>query len=301
MKKLATTILALALFVVGAVAQIDMPASSPSAEFKTTVGLTDIVIKYSRPGVKGRTIFSADGLQPFGKVWRFGANSATSFMFSDDVKLAGQEIKAGEYAVLCTPGEKEFKFMMYPYEGRNWSSYTEKDPMVTFGAAPAKLGRKVETFTIDVNNVRNESASIDMLWENTLVSIPLDVNVDERVVADIKRVLNGPAQNDYYAAASYYHDAGKDLNQALEWIKKANAENPRFWMLRRESLILADMNKYKDAIAAAKKSLDLATQAGNEDYIRLNEKSINNWNQKLKNLKPESIKKPSSANKTSDM
>ena len=90
--------------------------------------------------------------------------------------------------------------------------------------------------------------------------------------------MNGPSQNDYYAAATYYHDAGKDLEQALKWINLATAgDSPRFWQVRRKALILADLGKTKEAVEAAKVSMKLAEEAGNEDYIRMNKKSIEEW------------------------
>jgi tetratricopeptide (TPR) repeat protein len=277
MKKLLLNAIAFCL-VVSASAQIKTPSPSPTSELKQTVGLTDVTITYSRPGVKDRTVFSKDGLVPYGKAWRTGANSATKIAFSDDVKLGGQALKAGEYAVLTTPNEKEWKFMLYPYESGNWSSYTEKSPAATISAMPKASGRKVESFTIDVNNLRNNGANIDFIWDNTLVSVPLEVEVDKRVMADIERVMAGPSANDYYAAATYMHESAKDNAKALEYVQKANSMGEaRFWMLRREALILADLGRKKEAIQAAQKSLDLAQTAGNEEYVTMNKKSIEEW------------------------
>jgi hypothetical protein len=281
MKKLVLTCLtlvALTAFATFANAQIRTPQPSPTTTLSTTVGLTDVEITYSRPSMKGRTIFAADGLVPFGAMWRTGANAATKVTFGDDVKLGGQDVKAGSYAVLTKPGAKEWTVMLFPYEGGSWGSYREKTPAATMMVKPVKVGHTFETFTIDVNNMRNTGATIDLLWENTAVSLPLEVMVDERVMADIKRVMAGPTANDYAAAAGYMHDSGKDLNKALEYIQKAtNVESPRYWQVRREALILADLGRKKEAVAAAKKSLSLAKEAGNMDYVRMNEKSIKEW------------------------
>lgn len=261
-----------------AIGQIRMPAASTTVKMETTVGLTDIMVQYSRPSVKGRTIFAADGLVPFGKIWRLGANSATKIEFSEDVKVAGQDVKAGAYAVLCKPNAGEWTFMMFPYESGSWASYREKTPAVTVSAKTAKAGRMVETFTIDINNVSNTGAHIDFLWEKTMVSLPLEVEVDSKVMKMIEATLGGPTAGDYYAAGTYYFESGKDLNKALEYVQKAtHGENPRFWQVRREALILAELGKKKEAIEAAKKSLALAKDAGNEDYVRMNEKSIAEW------------------------
>ena len=91
--------------------------------------------------------------------------------------------------------------------------------------------------------------------------------------------MSGPSVNDYYSAAVYYLEEGKDLNKAKEWINKAisNREQPAFWMYRQKSLILAKMGDKKGAIAAAKESLKLAKAAPNADYVKLNEDSLKEW------------------------
>ena len=167
--------------------------------------------------------------------------------------------------------------MIYKYETSNWASYVEKTPAVSFSVATKSLGENVESFTMDVNNYTNESATIDISWEKTKVSLPLSVNTDAKVMASIDKVMAGPSGADYYAAGAYYHDAKKDLNKALEWVQKANALNPQYWTLRKESLILADLNRKAEAIAVATKSLELAKKAANDDYIRMNEASIAAW------------------------
>ena len=90
--------------------------------------------------------------------------------------------------------------------------------------------------------------------------------------------MSGPSGNDYFQAASYFHNEGKDLGQALKWIKKATAgDNPPFWQLRRMSLIQADMGDKAGAIATAKRSLAAAEKAKNADYVKMNKESIADW------------------------
>ncbi len=265
------------LFSIEATAQINTPAASPTQETKLTVGLTDVMIKYSRPSMKDRTIFATDGLVPLDKVWRLGANSATKFKFSDDVKVGGQELKAGAYAVLAKPSASSWEFMFFPYEKGSWSSYLEKTPAATATANTVALPMNVETFSIDVNNIRNESADIMFMWEKTMVALPLSVEADAKVMDAITKTMAGPSQGAYHTAATYYHENGKDLKQALAWSQKANAENPKFWQVRREALIHAAMGDYAAAIADAKQSRELAVKAEYDEYIRLNDESIKEW------------------------
>lgn len=271
-------VFAVALLSQPLVAQIATPAPSPASKLTQTVGLTDVTIEYSRPGVKGRTIFAADGLVPFGEIWRLGANAATKVTFSDDVKVDGKELKAGSYALLTKPSATSWEIMFYPYESGNWGSYVEKEPAATVSAAAGTIGEKVENFMVMIDNIGMDEAEIVFAWDKTAAVVPLSVDVDKRVTANIERVLAGPTGNDYFAAASYYHESGKDLNKALEWINKATeGDNPMFWQVRRKALILADLNRKKDAIEAAKKSMELAEAAGNADYVRMNKKSIAEW------------------------
>ena len=264
-------------------AQITTLRPSPNAEVKQEVGLTNVTITYSRPGVKGRTIFADDGLVPFGKMWRLGANSATKIDFSDDVKVGGKDLKAGAYAVLAIPGPKEWTFNFYPYESTSWPSYTEKEPTiaVTVPSYAMPEGVNIESFTMGIADIVGNKALIEVLWDKTYVSIPLEVFVDERVEKQIAQIMAGPSANDYYAAASYYHDKGKDLGKALMWIQKATAgDDAMFWQVRREAMILADLGRYPEAIKAAKRSLELAQKAGNEEYVSMNKKSIEEWSKK---------------------
>jgi hypothetical protein len=259
-------------------AQIKTPSASPSAKIMQTIGLTDVTVEYSRPSMKGRTIFSADGLVPFGKMWRTGANQATKITFSDDVMVGGVSVPAGSYAVLTIPTATQWTINFYKHESTSWSSYTEKTPDAAVKVKPQMLPMDIETYTVAVSDLTMDSGTLEMMWERTKVGVKVTASVDERVMADIDKVLAGPTANDYYAAGNYLHTSGKDLEKALMYVQKAtNVDKPKFWQVRRESLILADMGKVDEAVRAAKKSLDLAKAAGNDDYVKMNQNSINKW------------------------
>ena len=251
--------------------QIKTPAPSPKATLSTTIGLTDVEIEYSRPSKKGRDIFSANGLVPYGKAWRTGANASTKVSFSSDVTIAGKELKKGKYALYAFPNATEWEIVFYK-DTKHWGTPKEWDASeeaIRFSAKTVSFPKEVETFTILVGNNTANTADIEILWDQTLVAFTVETDVDSKVLADIDRAMAGTSRGDYYSAARYFYDNGKDLNKAHDWISKANEMDAKFWQLRLQSLIEADMGKKKMAIATAQRSMDMAQKAGNMDYCLL--------------------------------
>lgn len=279
MKKLFVNFFCVALMATTASAQFSTPAPSPSGSFTQTVGLTTISVEYSRPSMKGRTVFADKGaMLPYGEVWRTGANSATKITFSEDVKVGDSDLKKGSYALLTKPGKSSWEVMFFTYDVTNFNSYLEKKPAATILITPGKTGMAVETFTMQVGSISTDGANLDLMWENTLVSIPVKVHTSKQVEAAFKKLMEGPSNNEYYNMGLFMADNGGDMNKALEYVQKATKTGePRFWMLRQESLILAKMGKKKEAIEVAKKSLELSKEAKNNDYIRMNEQSLKEW------------------------
>ncbi|MEM7572647.1 MAG: DUF2911 domain-containing protein [Bacteroidota bacterium] len=261
-------------------AQIQTPAASPGATFSTTVGLTDVSIEYSRPSMKGRTIFAADGLVPFGEVWRTGANGATKISFADDVMVGEEALTAGDYAVLTIPGAGKWSIHFFPYEASNWNTYKEAEAAAIVEAETRMLNHSMETFTIGINHQTMNSAHLIFAWDKTAVAVPIQVEVKDRVMANIDRVMSGPSANDYFAAAGFVYDTEGNMVDAERYMAKAlemTEENPRFWYLRRMSLIQAANGNKAGAVEHATRSLQLAQEAGNMDYVRMNENSIREW------------------------
>ena len=260
-------------------AQINTPAASPSSTLKQTVGLTDVTIEYSRPSMRGRTIFG--DLVPYGKIWRTGANKNTTIDFSTDVTIDGQELKAGSYAVFATPGESSWDIVFYS-DTNNWGTPQNWDDSKVAAKSTAEvysIPDNIETFTITIDDLKNDGATLGIMWEKTYVGVKFEVPTDAAVMQNIAKVLDGPSGDDYYAAAVYYSSTGKDINKAKEWMDKAMAmtKEPAFWQLRQQSLILAKAGDKKAAIATAKKSLAAAEAAGNADYVKMNKDSLKEW------------------------
>ncbi len=286
MKHIKKFSIALSLFcmaIVTANAQIETPSASPTAKVSQKVGLTDVTIEYSRPSMKGRQIFG--NLVPYGKLWRTGANMATKLTFGDDVKIAGKVLKAGTYALFTIPGEKEWIIILSKNADQEGAgSYKEEEDALRVTVASIDMAPvKVETFLINIEDIKTISAIIELIWESTVVQVPLEVSVDERVMASIQKTLAGsPKAGDYYTSAVYYRENGKDLKQALTWMNEAIKLNETsgtnaFWMYRQKSLIEADMKDYKAAVATAQIGLAKATEAKNDDYIKMNTESIAEW------------------------
>lgn len=279
MKKL-FLIACLVAFTYAADAQITTPQPSPFSKIEQKVGLTDVTLEFSRPGMRGRTIFG--DLVPFGKVWRTGANANTKITFSTDVTVNGQNLKAGSYAIYTIPNKDKWEVMFYT-DTNNWGTprnWDDSKVAVKMSADVMPMPMKIETYTMTFDDLTNNSAVIGILWENTYVGIQFETPTDKAVQASIDKVMNGPGANDYYAAAVYYKQSGKDVAQAVKWIDKAielTKDQPRFWYYRQQSLIHAMAGNKKGAIAAAKTSLDLATKAGNADYVKMNKDSLKEW------------------------
>lgn len=282
MKKLLFSLFALT-FLFSVNAQITTPAPSPLSKVEQKVGLTDVMLEYSRPSMKGRTIFG--NLVPYGKLWRTGANMRSKITFSTDATIDGQTLKAGSYSIFTIPNVQSWDVIFYN-DGEEYG--TPNDLVAEHIAAKTTVQVTtvpllVETFTIDINNITNTGASINFIWENTTVQVPFSLPTDAAVVASINTTLNGPSVNDYFNSASYYFQEGKDINKAKEWIDKAidmSKDKPRFWILRTQSLIHAKAGNMAGAIAAAKKSLAGAEAAGNDDYIKMNTDSLKEWGAK---------------------
>ncbi|MCF6280001.1 MAG: DUF2911 domain-containing protein [Flavobacteriaceae bacterium] len=260
-------------------AQIQTPQPSPLSKIEQKVGLTDVTVEYSRPGVKGRTIFG--NLVPYGKTWRTGANENTKITFSSDFTIGETTLKAGTYAIYTVPNEKSWDVLFYT-DSDNWGTPQKWDESKVAAKATAEVHEipfNVESFTIDINNLQNDSATLEIIWEKTFIAVPFSVPTDKATSASIDKVMAGPSVNDYFSAAKYYLDSGKDLKKAKEWIDTAvtSREKPAFWHIRLQSLIYAKLGDTKGAIKAAKRSLELATEAGNDDYVKMNKESIAEW------------------------
>jgi hypothetical protein len=263
-------------------AQIETPAPSPASKLMQTVGLTEVMVDYSRPSMRGRAVFGE--LVPYGKLWRTGANAYTKISFDTDVTISGQEVKSGTYSIFTKPGEKNWQVFFYTdTQGGGTPREWDDAKVVAKATVPVyPMDMPVETFTITIDDVKSNGANIGIIWENVYVAIPFGVPADKAVMSSIDKALAGPTAGDYYTAAVYYSSENKDINKAKKWMDKAMSmtEKPAFWQLRQQSLILAKAGDKKAAIEVAKRSLMGAEAAGNDDYVKMNKDSLKEWGAK---------------------
>ncbi|MFZ6053241.1 DUF2911 domain-containing protein [Halocola ammonii] len=262
-----------------AMSQVKTPAPSPGAEVEQIIGLTEVQVEYSRPGMKGREIFG--GLVPYNEMWRTGANKNTIIEFEHDVTFGGKEVAAGEYAIFIKPGETSWEIYLYT-DTENWGTPEKWEESKVAASVKAKVNSiepAVENFTIGFDHLSNNDGHLVFSWAKTMVSVKIEVPTAKIAGESIEMTLEGPGARDYYSAAKYYRQEGQNLEQAKDWINMAvkMSGDDAYWMLREKALILAEMEDYKGAIEAAQLSKKSAQSQGNQGYVRMNEESIKMW------------------------
>ncbi len=249
------------------------PAPSPLQTVKQAFGLGEVSIEYSRPGVKGRVIFG--DVVPYGKIWRTGANATTKVTFTDDVKLEGNVVKAGTYGLYTIPAKDAWDVMLTKdlTLGGNVADYKTSEEVLRFKAKATAMPMVFENFTINMDAITPSSARLMLMWDKTAVTINMSTEIDDKIMKNIEVLLKNDTRP-YFQAAGYYYDNNKDLNQALTWVNKAIESNPAFFVVHLKAKIQLKMKDNKGAIETAQKSLALAREAKNDDYVKLNEKLI---------------------------
>lgn len=263
-------------------AQVLTPKASPVAKIQQKVGLADIQIEYSRPGAKGRVIYG--DLIPYGQMWRLGANENTKITSSEALIFGKDTLAAGTYALFAKPGQTNWELYFYA-DYSNWGlpePWDAKKVVLQTNAAVQKTQDFQENLFIGIDALSNNGGVLQIIWENTKVTLPFSLNTKAKVLASIDKTMAGPAANDYHAAATYYFNENLDLKKALEWSTKAvELRGPSaYWMTRLKAQLQAANGDYKGAIETAKISMEAAKADGDDAYVRSNQKSIDEWSKK---------------------
>jgi Protein of unknown function (DUF2911) len=259
--------------------KVQLPQLSPLSTVKQSVGITDIEIVYSRPGVKGREIFGKK--EPFGKVWRTGANPSTKITFSTPVKLNGTEIPGGTYALYTIPGENEWTIIIYK-DTSLWGAYgyDQKNDLVRIKATPVKLAEPIETFTIDVNDIRAESATLNLIWEKTKVPVKLEFEAIAKAFAQLEAGMAAPGEKSgsfYYNALDFCISNNRELDKALTWANEAVIKQPKsMWIMQQKAYIQSKLGDKAGALASANLAAEVAKAAGGDqsEFLNFNDSFI---------------------------
>ncbi len=254
-------------------AQVKMPAPSPTQTIKQDFGMGIVELTYSRPSAKGRKIYG--DLVPYNKLWRTGANAATIIKFSEPVEIKGKKVDTGSYALYTIPGEESWEFILNKGTS-NWGTdgYSESDDVIRVRVEPMKMKTPIENLTMQFANIKAESCDLMILWQKTGVAIPIVTDIKEKIRGQLEAAMLKD-KKPYWQAAQFYNEYDKNYIKALENVTKAAEANPKaFWILLYKANIQKEMGDKTGALASSKKSLELATEAKNDDYIKMNEELI---------------------------
>lgn len=259
------------------IANAQMPAPSPTETLSQDFGLGKINVTYSRPALKNRTVFMQNSeLAPLGKLWRTGANAATKINFTDKVSMGGKDIDSGTYVLYTIPGKNQWEIILN--KGlKNWGSdgYLESDDVVRFKVPVTTTGPSVESFTLQVANIKFESCDLQLSWGNTLVNIPITTNIKDRIRNQLEQALLNGDKKPYWQAANFYFDWDKNYDKAFDNVTKAIAENPNaYYMYLLRAKIDKAQGKKMQAKNDAQKCIELATAAKNDEYVMLGNELI---------------------------
>jgi hypothetical protein len=242
--------------------QLELPRPSPKATVSQVVGLTDVTIAYCRPGVKGRTIWG--DLVPYGQVWRTGANEATTITFSTDVTVAGKQVPAGTYGLFTIPGKDAWTVILNK-GAKQWGAYEYKqaEDFVRFTVAP-QAAPFAERMTFSFPDTTMDATEVALHWEKVQISFPVKVDVNTRVIADARAAIAAAKPDDWRTplrAGVYCLDNNVNLDEARRWIGTSLAAKETMYGLMAKARFAALDGNKAEAIALAKKAIEVGKAA----------------------------------------
>jgi hypothetical protein len=252
------------------------PRPSPKATTIQQIGLTDMTIVYSRPGVKGRQVWGT--LVPYGQVWRTGANEATTFAVSDDVKINGQVLPKGKYSLHTIPGKDEW-ILIFNKTADQWGSfsYDMAQDALRVKAKPETANFR-EWLTFDVPDVSTDSAKVVIRWEKVGVPFTVTTNTSEKVLASARVAVAAADAKDWRTplrAATFALDS-KNMADAQAWLDKSLAVEQNINNLYLKARFEAANGHKAEAVKAARAAIAKATDKDKEEVGEI-EKSIATW------------------------
>lgn len=269
-----STILLAALLPLIAVSQnITEPAASPKAQVSQTIGISTVVVQYSRPAVKGRAVWG--NLVPYGwnkqgfgnnkdAPWRAGANENTTISFSHDAMVEGKPVKAGTYGLFFVVNNDNTGELILSKDYRSWGSFFYEASHDAL-RAPIKLNEiaNTELLTYDFTNVTKKDATLVLNWEKKQFPVNIAFDTEKLVIDNALEELKGPigfAWQGFLSAALYTLENKTALEQGLKWANTAVAQHSSFATLSAKAGILKELGKADESDKIMSDALGIATE-----------------------------------------
>jgi len=275
-----TTLLAASLLTLAALparAQLELPRVSPAATVTQTIATTDFTVKYSRPGVKGRVIW--DDLVPYDKVWRTGANEATTFKTSGNVTIGGQTLPAGTYALFTVPGRDTWT-VGFNTQAEQWGAFdhdSTKDAL-KIQVKPTEAPFE-EWMRFSFENLGNKSGDLVLRWEKLAVAIPIQVDVTP-ILENVRSAMTDVKKDDWrtpYRAASFCIDYDMATDEGVKWAEQSTQVEENYFNTSLLARYRAAAGKTKQAIALAEKAIELGRKAERPVETIATERLLAEW------------------------
>jgi hypothetical protein len=277
-------VLFLFFFSACALAQIEFPPVSPFSKIEQQVGITQIEVSYSRPAVKGRKIIG--GLVPYNRIWRVGANESTKFKINTDISIGEKYLEKGTYALYAFPYESHWDVVFHrdtTLWGDGRDKYNPNNDALRVRVTPAKSKIFQENFLISFDSITHNGAIMKWLWEETQISIPIQVDTDKYIGEKIEKELQlNPTAQTYYEAARYLQEQYRDPETSLLYVNEAiELGGSTYYFFRVKSIAEASLGEYEQAIQSAQISRNLANKQGRDEFVRMNNENIKKWKKSL--------------------
>lgn len=268
--------------------QLEHPKASPFARLEQHIGLSTVIIEYSRPATKGRLIFGEDtagmpGLVPYNRIWRVGANEATKISFDTDITVMGNPIPKGTYALYAFPDKEEWQIVFHKdttHWGDGRTAYDPAEDALRVTVIPSKVLSFHENFIISFDVITHDTVDMIWQWSNTKITIPITVNTQAVMEKQIQeKLVNNPTAQTYYEIARYYQEQGIKTSEALEYVNKAlEFGGETYYFYRIKSVLQAKSELYAAAVLSATRSMEIAKTLGKDEFVRMNQRNIKKWN-----------------------
>jgi hypothetical protein len=272
-----TLALVLTLVATAAVAEVRLPEASPGAVLIQEVGISKVTITYHRPGVKGRQIWG--DLVALDKVWRLGANEATTIELSHDAKINGHAVKAGKYALFAIPRESSWTYVINK-KSDQWGSYFYKaeDDVVRFDV-DVQPAEATEWFDIDAVPLSDRAMRVDVTWEKVRVPFTIEFDTPALVWKSIDETLAKPAAtwDDFHTAARYAMQTDTRFDEGLKWIDEAMKRQESFWNYELKGLMLHKLGRDEEVAPLMHKAAALAKGKAPQEYVDNVLKEVASW------------------------